>query len=94
MSEIASGALVLTEIQPASAAKASGAMLLSEIMPASAAKASGIMLLVEILGAQTPTGIVALSLNDRSTAATMRTKRKTYATLNERSTAITLEERP
>ena len=94
MSEIASGVSVLTEIDPASAARASGALVLSEIDPASAYRAAAVLLLVELLGPQTPTGIVDITLHARSTAATMRTKRKTYATLNERETAITLEERP
>ena len=84
MSEIAIGALVLTEITPASAARAAGALVLSEIQPASAVRASGALILVEILGAPTPTGIVDITLPTRSTAATLRTKRKTYATLNER----------
>ena len=72
----------------------SGVMTLTEINPASAARAACVLILVEILGAPTPSGIVGITLPARSTSATLRTKRKTYATLNERETAITLEVRP
>ncbi len=91
---IVSGATLLTELSPASAGKASGALLLSEIQPASFGKISGVMLLVEITDSPNPFGIIATTLASRTTAATLRTKRKTYATLNERSTTLTLEERP
>lgn len=71
-----------------------GATLLTEILPASADRISGAMLLVEVTDAPNPFGIIPTTLASRSTAATLRTKRKTYATLNERETALTLEERP
>ncbi len=94
MSEIASGVSILTELDPASAAKVSSALTMAEIDPASAARASGVLILVELLGPQTPTGIVDVTLHSRSTAATMRTKRKTYTTINDRTAALTLEDRP
>ena len=71
-----------------------GATLLTELNPASRGKISGAMLLVEVTDAPAPFGIIPTTLASRSTAATLRTKRKTYATLNERSTTLTLEERP
>ena len=88
------GATLLSELSPASAGKASGALLLSEIQPASRGKISGAMLLVEMTASPNPFGIIPTTLAARSTAATLRTKRKTYATLNERETTLTLEERP
>ena len=94
VTEIISGATLLTEIAPASAGKASGALLLSELSPASFGKISAAMLLVEITDSPNPFGIIPTTLASRSTAATMRTKRKTYATLNEREAALTLEDRP
>ena len=62
MSEIVSAVEILSEILPASAAKASGILALTETLPASTAQASGILVLTETLPVSTvkTSGILVL----------------------------------
>ena len=94
MSEIVSGVVTLAELTAGSAVRASGVLSVMELNPASAVRVSGVLILVEVLDPTIPDGITPLTLNTRSIANTLRTKRKTYTTLNDRTAALTLEERP
>ena len=94
MSEVVSAVSILTELQAGSTSRASGVLALTELQAGNAARTSSVMILVEVLDPIQATGIMSLTLNSRTAANTLRTRRKTYTTLNERTSALTLEERP